>query len=570
MDGSIHAGATVRIPFSFTGREPALIDDFTIPFNMSGDKVLALGIKAEVKGLHIVHETPDPDQVAPETNAEQLEPPLLDFGTVDILSPSTRVLKIINKSHIPTQFSLEVAHFRSESIEPPPMTARGVTALSQRSFRPASSLLSKSHVLLDPTSKSQKQKDAEYWRERLQHNKGACFVASPASGRLPGNGVAIVTVHCNTDMWGQYTDVLMSRVGDLDPVEIPIKLNATNSPLYYKLSNNSKPTVRFGCYPMNDEAVTRSVHISNQGPLDIRLDWETFNIVPKDDTLLDLNFFVGDAFPNKSGKNSGGSDDGSLIRVEVAAHEGERSTGPFTFSPDQCVIPARGTSKVTLTFDPTYGVGKCGGDFKSFALAYQSLDSHSDSSHCSRLQGEKVAPLKIMMTGKVEVPEVMVTAEEHGFTFKLTAGIINPRVTEHTKVHKMSLLNGSKLHLGFQMSACLPFTLLNNKVSYMLIPRQKVKLDHGFILSQTLLDTLLRSTNQRFSLVPCGTAGFKEVAQEQNGAVEVNVEEQVLNKSHEVTLEDGSVQTVVFQVGCWIIYMLSTELQGPLFLITIL
>ena len=62
---------------------------------------------------------------------------------------------------------------------------------------------------------------------------------------------------------------------------------------------------------------------------------------------------------------------GDLIRLGVVPHEGVRSTGPFSFAPDQCVIPARGSCKVTLTFNPQFGIGKCDGDFHSFALAYQ-------------------------------------------------------------------------------------------------------------------------------------------------------------------------------------------------------
>ena len=103
----------------------------------------------------------------------------------------------------------------------------------------------------------------------------------------------------------------------MDPVEIPIKLNAINSPLYYKLSNNNKPTVRFGSYPLNDQPVSRTVHISNQGPVDIRLDWETFNIVPEDETLIDLNFHIGDAFPDKSGDKEEVEEGGDLIRLKV-------------------------------------------------------------------------------------------------------------------------------------------------------------------------------------------------------------------------------------------------------------
>ena len=111
-------------------------------------------------------------------------------------------------------------------------------------FRSASNLLTRNSALLDPKSKSKKQSDIEYWKEQLKHNKGACFIASPCSGFLPGNGVTIVTIHANCDMWGEYRDMLVSQVGDLDPVQIPISLCAVNSPLYYKLSNNNKPTVR--------------------------------------------------------------------------------------------------------------------------------------------------------------------------------------------------------------------------------------------------------------------------------------------------------------------------------------
>ena len=130
----------------------------------------------------------------------------------------------------------------------------------------------------------------------------------------------------------------------------------------------------------------------------------------------------------------------------------------------------------------------------------QSLNNNKNTEQCSRLQGEQVPPLKINMTGKVEVPEVVVTAEEHGFTFKLMAGIINSRVKEHTKVHKLSLLNSSKLHLQFKMSASLPFTLLDDKTEYTLTPRQKIKLDHGLVLSEKLLSSLLSSSRQSFRL----------------------------------------------------------------------
>lgn len=164
----IYAGATQKIPFKFTGREPAKIQDFTVAFMMAGDKVLAVGLKAEVRGLQIVHETPSIGQIAPE--AEQLGPPLIDFGTINILNPTSRVLKIINKSHIATHFSLEVVHFKGseESAQsPPPLTARGIGNISEHTFRSRANLLTRSQVLLDPKAKSRKQSDQVIKFERF-------------------------------------------------------------------------------------------------------------------------------------------------------------------------------------------------------------------------------------------------------------------------------------------------------------------------------------------------------------------------------------------------------------------
>ena len=62
----------------------------------------------------------------------------------------------------------------------------------------------------------------------------------------------------------------------------------------------SRVNPRFGSYPLNEAPVHRTVNISNQGPVDIRLDWETYNIVPRDNTLVDVNFYIGDAFPDKT------------------------------------------------------------------------------------------------------------------------------------------------------------------------------------------------------------------------------------------------------------------------------
>ena len=54
---------------------------------------------------------------------------------------------------------------------------------------------------------------SDYWKDQLKGNKGVSFTATPSNGYLPGNGVTIITVHANSDMWGSYSDVIVSQVG---------------------------------------------------------------------------------------------------------------------------------------------------------------------------------------------------------------------------------------------------------------------------------------------------------------------------------------------------------------------
>ena len=77
---------------------------------------------------------------------------------------------------------------------------------------------------------------------------------------------------------------------------------------------------------------------------DIRLDWETYNIEPDDDQLLDLLVFVGRPLPVlKDGLeveptvDQQEEDEQPFIQVKLREHEGKSSNRPFEVTPSQQV-----------------------------------------------------------------------------------------------------------------------------------------------------------------------------------------------------------------------------------------
>lgn len=82
-------------------------------------------------------------------------------------------------------------------------------------------------------------------------------------------------------------------------------------------------------------------------PTDIRLDWETYNIVPQDNQLLDMLVFIGQPLPViKDGQEVVPAvqeedcyrcEEKPFIQVKLREHEGERAKRPFDVTPSQQV-----------------------------------------------------------------------------------------------------------------------------------------------------------------------------------------------------------------------------------------
>lgn len=82
-------------------------------------------------------------------------------------------------------------------------------------------------------------------------------------------------------------------------------------------------------------------------PTDIRLDWETYNIVPQVNQLLDMLVFIGQPLPvRKDGQEVVPAvqeedcyrcEEKPFIQVKLREHEGERANRPFDVTPSQQV-----------------------------------------------------------------------------------------------------------------------------------------------------------------------------------------------------------------------------------------
>ena len=78
---------------------------------------------------------------------------------------------------------------------------------------------------------------------------------------------------------------------------------------------------------------------------DIRLDWETYNVVPGDDQILDMLVYVGRPLPIlEDGKEIEPAfedkreiKDQPFIQVKLREHEGRLSNSPFSVTPSQQV-----------------------------------------------------------------------------------------------------------------------------------------------------------------------------------------------------------------------------------------
>ncbi|NXU58869.1 DLEC1 protein, partial [Turnix velox] len=252
---------------------------------------LFLSISGEVKGLHVTYSLPQDSGIASDVR-QMLESSgdlLLDFGSeIAFKGIVKRQLILTNHTGIRAPFRLETEYFTGSSLTPEQEMC-----------------LSSSHLVRrrGPITKHAARRAlSEFAAAVLSHGKGVAFHIQPSTGTLQAFQQLIIEITAYNNMWGEYQDNLVCKVGDLQPKLIPMQMTVKGCPIFLQMMGPEaeQPIIRFGTHVSGGSPVFRRVWLNNPTPFDIRLDWESYNIEEKDEKLVDLLMFFGDPFPPKS------------------------------------------------------------------------------------------------------------------------------------------------------------------------------------------------------------------------------------------------------------------------------
>ncbi|NXY73098.1 DLEC1 protein, partial [Glareola pratincola] len=391
------------------------------------DKIepLFLSISGEVKGLHVTYSVPFDSGVASDER-QMLQSPgnlLLDFGSeVGFKDIVKRQLILTNHSGISAPFKLEAEYFTGYSLTP----EQGICPNFVVIFFIFSSCSSHLVKRRGPVTKHAARRAlSEFAAAVLSHGKGVAFHIQPSTGTLKAFQQLIIEITAYNDMWGEYQDDLVCKVGDLQPKLIPMQMTVKGCPIFLQMTGpqTEQPIIRFGTHVSGGRPVFRRVQLNNPTPFDIRLDWESYNLEQDDNKLVDLLMFFGDPFPPKDmdenetasiGSNSESeimlkldqtavpcgsvypasqtTDEVSytnskeelitqeptiqkMVSVLIRPHEGVPADNPYSVTPKQIVVPGGGSISVCISFTPrllpeAVPEVQCEG----FVLGFMSLD----------------------------------------------------------------------------------------------------------------------------------------------------------------------------------------------------
>ncbi|NXA35795.1 DLEC1 protein, partial [Eudromia elegans] len=387
---------------------PCSIEDMVEP--------LFLSISGEVRGLHVSYSIPcESGAISEETQMQQSPCDLLlDFGSeVAFKDTVKRQLILTNHTGISAPFKLEAEYFTGYSLTPEQGLCHSPGYLVKRRG--------------PVTRHAAKRAQSVFAATVLSHGKGAAFHIQPSTGTLKAFQQLIVEITAYNNMWGEYRDELVCKVGDLQPTLIPLQMTVKGCPIFLQMTGpqTEQPIIRFGTHVSGGDPVTRSVRLNNPTPFDIRMDWETYNREKDDEKLIDLLVIFGDPFPlEKIGKRESASvgsnseseimwkldqppisceitfsasqttDESSdtdvreeeiiteeptstkIISVLLRPHEGVPADNPFSVTPRQVVVPGGGSISVHICFTPqVLPESRSEVQCNAFLLGFMSLDN---------------------------------------------------------------------------------------------------------------------------------------------------------------------------------------------------
>ncbi|XP_068604350.1 deleted in lung and esophageal cancer protein 1 [Brachionichthys hirsutus] len=468
-------------------------------------------IASKAKNLSVSYSLPSDRSSPDDATSSTL---LLDFGEATLKRAVTNQLLMTNQTAIPAAFAIEAEYFscRASQANSPSETGSGYVRKPLHSVQ-AKKVEDKAHE--------------DFVSSLLAGGKGAAFSVSPDTGMLGPFETQTVEVTAYNDMWGEYRDRLVCKVGELEATFIPMQMTVKGCPLYFQMTGqhpdrqNQGPDIQFGTHLSGGDTVSRSLRINNPTMFDIRADWGTYNVDPGDRKLVDVLVAYGEAFPikdadgnevtsgalrisdgsiqterwerNETPDSEGTSSslqsrtDGEeyisvgvceeeerrkLFSVHVRPHMGNLSDYPYCITPQQIVIPAKGSGTIHVSFTPlTLSGSVCESRCVGLALGFLSLDSKMAAcvpGKVGRAQGLDLEPVRLNLLAVVKPAALFVQMEEEEevLKFRASAGDLlkgdaeSLVVREFDVTQTLQLKNTLEMPLYFRLGTPPPFLVL--------------------------------------------------------------------------------------------------------------
>ncbi|ELK13639.1 Deleted in lung and esophageal cancer protein 1, partial [Pteropus alecto] len=488
----------LQLSLELTTHTQEELTDLALPCTVSGMKEpLVLGISGKPQGLQV-----DITISTEGTDREELH---LDFGsTVPLRTCVNRQLILTNRSPIQTPFTLKFEFFGSSP-----------NSLSQKPSLPdiSPALLKTARI----RKKLAKKEQLDFMENMLSHGKGAAFFPHISQGMLGAHQQLPIDITGCANMWGEYWDNLICTVGDLPPSVIPVHMAVVGCPVSSLRTNyttdqfQKEPVIRFSTQVSGGDTVTRVLRLNNSSPCDIRLDWETYIPEDREDRLVELLVFYGPPFPlpDQDGNNllcpetpessisflssslsnesessheaaqaaESSCSNPQIISVVLQGHEGEPSDHLYRVRPKQVVVPAGGSSTISISFTPVV-LGpsilhkvECTG----YALGFMSLDNKVERElpgRRRRLQGFDVQPLRLDLHSYVRPAQLSMELDYGGgMEFWLQASDLIPEqpcsgvLSELVTTHHLKLTNTTEIPHYFRLLVSRPFSVSQDGAS---------------------------------------------------------------------------------------------------------
>ncbi|XP_005040593.1 PREDICTED: deleted in lung and esophageal cancer protein 1 [Ficedula albicollis] len=465
---------------------------------------LFLSISGEVQGLRVTYSVPSGSGVGSDEGQMPQSPCelLLDFGSeVAFKDVVKRQLILTNCTLISAPFTLEAEYFSACLL--PPEQASSLYLLKRRG---------------PVTEHAARKVKSAFTAALLSQGKGAAFYIQPSTGILEAFQQLTIEISAYNNMWGEYQDNLVCKVGDLQPELIPMQMSVKGCPIFLQVTGPQPepPIIRFGTRVSGGSPVLRRVQLNNPTPFDIRLDLEIYSQEPDDEKLVDLLVLFGYPFPPAAMAGNEAASSGSTLEPEVVLkldpaaipcgsiypaletmdeppgsdsketeissqestgekivsvlirpHVGVPAASPYSIAPRQIVIPGGGSSDVYISFTPpvlpdSEAERRCEG----VVLGFMSLDdklARMVPNKVRRSQGYEAPPFRVHVEAVLGHPLLEVeTDHDRGMVFYAVASDLLPArpfyrvLTDSVITQSLKLMNCTKVPLYFRLFLSTP------------------------------------------------------------------------------------------------------------------